>query len=56
MRPVPDYAAGHVPAVVSIPLRPTVRDSGWAGWLHPSVPLVVVRDPDQDLDEVVWQA
>ena len=29
---------------------------GWAGSSHADAPLVVVRDPDQDLDEIVWQA
>ena len=30
----------------------------WLGWLVPSpaTPIVIVRNPDQDLDEVVWQA
>ena len=30
----------------------------WLGWLvpDPSTPLVIVRDPDQDPDEIVWQA
>ena len=55
VRPVPDYAAGHVPAVVSIPLRP--QFATWLGWLvPPEVPLVVVRNPDQDIQEVAWQA
>ena len=30
----------------------------WLGWLVPSpaTPLVIVRDPDQDPEEVLWQA
>jgi len=55
VRPVPEYAAGHVPAGISIPLRP--QFATWLGWLvPPEVPLVVVRNPDQDIQEVAWQA
>ncbi len=55
VRPVPDYAAAHIPAALSIPLRP--QFATWLGWLTaPDVPLVVVRNVDQDIDEVVWQA
>jgi glyoxylase-like metal-dependent hydrolase (beta-lactamase superfamily II)/rhodanese-related sulfurtransferase len=55
VRPVPDFAAGHVPGAVSIPLRPVFAT--WLGWLlDPNRPLVIVRNPDQDPDEVVWQA
>ena len=29
----------------------------WLGWLvDPDKPLVIVRDADQDPDEIVWQA
>jgi hydroxyacylglutathione hydrolase len=55
VRPVPDYAAGHIPAAVSIPLRP--QFATWLGWLvPPEDPLVIVRDPDQDPEEIAWQA
>jgi glyoxylase-like metal-dependent hydrolase (beta-lactamase superfamily II)/rhodanese-related sulfurtransferase len=55
VRPVTAYAAGHVPAAVSIPLR--AQFATWLGWLLPAdTPLVVVRDPDQDVEEIVWQA
>lgn len=55
VRPVADFAAAHVPGSISIPLRPVFAT--WLGWLLPTtVPLVVVRDADQDPDEVVWQA
>ena len=55
VRPVPDYAAGHIPGVVSIPLR--TQFASWLGWLvSPDSPLVVVRDPDQDPEEIAWQA
>ena len=55
VRPVQDYAAAHVPASVSIPLR--AQFATWLGWLtQPETPLVVVRNGDQDGAEVVWQA
>jgi hydroxyacylglutathione hydrolase len=55
VRPQADFAAGHVPGSVSIPLRPAFAT--WLGWLvEPDAPIVVVRTPDQDLDEVVWQS
>ena len=51
----PTFAAPTPPAPLSIPLRPAF--ASWLGWLAPhDTPLVVVRDPDQDLDEVLWQA
>jgi hydroxyacylglutathione hydrolase len=56
VRPVPAYAAGHIPASVAIPLREAFAT--WLGWLvpDPASPLVVVADPGQDMGEVVWQA
>lgn len=55
VRPVTDYAAAHVPGALSIPLR--AQFATWLGWLTtPDVPLVVVRNADQDIAEVVWQA
>jgi hydroxyacylglutathione hydrolase len=55
VRPIADFAAGHVPGSVSIPLRGAFAT--WLGWLvDPGRPLVVVRNPDQDPDEVAWQA
>jgi hydroxyacylglutathione hydrolase len=54
-RPVADYAAGHVPGSVSIPLRAAFAT--WLGWLLPAdVPLVIVRNPDQDPHEILWPA
>ena len=55
-RPFEAYANAHIPASLSIPLRDVFAT--WLGWLVPSAttPLVIVRDPDQDPDEVVWQA
>ena len=55
VRPVADFAAAHVPGSISIPLRPVFAT--WLGWLLPTtVPLVFVRNADQDPDEVLWQA
>jgi rhodanese-related sulfurtransferase len=55
VRPLPNFAAGHVPGSVSIPLRPAFAT--WLGWLvDADRPLVVVRNPDQDPAEILWQA
>ncbi|MFF4573095.1 rhodanese-like domain-containing protein [Streptomyces sp. NPDC001410] len=55
VRPAADYAAGHIPGALSIPLRG--QFATWLGWLLPdTVPLVFVTGDGQDLDEIVWQA
>jgi rhodanese-related sulfurtransferase len=55
VRPVPDFAAAHVPGSISIPLRPVF--ASWLGWLLPAAkPLIILRNADQDPDEVLWQA
>jgi rhodanese-related sulfurtransferase len=55
VRPIAAYAAGHVPGSTSIPLRAALAT--WLGWLvDPSRPILVVRGPDQDPEEIVWQA
>ncbi|GAB2687038.1 rhodanese-like domain-containing protein [Thalassiella azotivora] len=55
VRPVDRFAEGHLPGAVSIPLRDAFAT--WLGWLVPADrPLVVVRDTDQDPDEIRWQA
>jgi hydroxyacylglutathione hydrolase len=56
VRPVADYAAGHIPGSLAIALRPAFAT--WLGWLvpDPATPLIVAADPGQDLDEVIWQA
>ncbi|MCW6006573.1 MBL fold metallo-hydrolase [Micromonospora sp. CPCC 205371] len=55
VRPVADYAAGHIPGSVSIPLR--AQYATWLGWLlSPDVPIVIVRDPRQDADDILWPA
>ncbi|RSM80879.1 MBL fold metallo-hydrolase [Kibdelosporangium aridum] len=55
VRPVPDFAAAHVPGALSIPLRPVF--ASWLGWLAPhDRPLIILRGTDQDPAEIVWQA
>ena len=56
VRPVADYAAGHIPGSLAIPLRGAFAT--WLGWLIPSpaIPLIIVAGPGQDLSEVIWQA
>lgn len=55
VRPVADFAAGHVPGAVSIPLRE--QFATWLGWLVPDgVPLGFVLADGQDAAEVAWQA
>jgi glyoxylase-like metal-dependent hydrolase (beta-lactamase superfamily II)/rhodanese-related sulfurtransferase len=55
VRPVPDVAAGHVAGAVAIPLRD--QYATWLGWLFdPGVPIVVVRNPDQDPADILWPA
>jgi glyoxylase-like metal-dependent hydrolase (beta-lactamase superfamily II)/rhodanese-related sulfurtransferase len=55
VRPVADFAAGHIPGAISIPLRD--QFATWLGWLLPDdTPLVFVTAPGQDLAELTWQA
>ena len=55
VRPVPNFSDGHVPGAVSIALRP--QFATWLGWLvPPATQLIVVRNRDQDPEEVAWQA
>lgn len=55
VRPVAAYAAAHIPGSVSIPLRP--QFASWLGWLlDDDVPLIFVRNPDQDMTDLVRQA
>jgi len=55
VRPVAEFAAGHVPGSLSIPLREVFAT--WLGWVTPHAkPLLVLRRPDQDPGEVLWQA
>jgi glyoxylase-like metal-dependent hydrolase (beta-lactamase superfamily II)/rhodanese-related sulfurtransferase len=55
VRPPADYAAGHLSGSVSIPLRAAFAT--WLGWLlPPDVSLVIVRNPDQKPDDILWPA
>jgi len=55
VRPVGDVAAGQVPGAVAIPLRD--QFATWLGWLvDPEVPVVIVRNPDQDPADILWPA
>jgi hydroxyacylglutathione hydrolase len=55
VRPVADYGRAHIPDAVSIPLRE--QFATWLGWLVPfGTPLVIVRNDDQDPEEIAWQA
>jgi hydroxyacylglutathione hydrolase len=53
-RPIADFAAGHVPGALSVPLRSAFAT--WLGWLVPDDrPLVLVLDADQNRGELVHQ-
>ena len=55
VRPVRDFAAAHLPGSLSIELRDAFAT--WLGWLtNPDRPVVIIRNPDQDPDEICWQA
>lgn len=55
VRPVPSFASAHPAGALSIPLRPAF--ASWLGWLAAhDRPIIVLREPDQDLDEVLWPA
>ncbi|WP_433258080.1 MBL fold metallo-hydrolase [Streptosporangium sp. CA-135522] len=55
VRPASDFAAGHIPGAISIPLR--AQFASWLGWLLEAVtPYVIVRNSDQDPAEICWQA
>jgi hydroxyacylglutathione hydrolase len=55
VRPVADVADGHIPGTVAIPLR--AQFATWLGWVvDPGTPIVIVRNPDQDADDIVWPA
>lgn len=54
VRPIRDFAAGHVPDALSIELRPAFAT--WLGWLVANDrPLVFVANDDQERDELVRQ-
>jgi len=55
VRSVAEFASAHVPGALSIELRPAFAT--WLGWLADhDRHVVLVRDAEQDLDEVLWQA
>jgi rhodanese-related sulfurtransferase len=55
VRPVGEFAAGHIPGAVSIPLRD--QFATWLGWLVPEdARLVFVLGAGQDHADVAWQA
>jgi hydroxyacylglutathione hydrolase len=55
VRPIADFAAGHIPGAVSIPLRE--QFATWLGWvIPPGVSLGFVLADGQDPAEVAWQA
>ena len=54
VRPIEDFAAGHLPGALSIELRPV--SASWLGWLvEPDRPLVFVLNADQNRAELVRQ-
>jgi len=55
VRPVADYAAGHLPGSLANTLRP--QFASWLGWLvpDPATPLVFVAGHHQDRREIVRQ-
>ena len=55
VRPVTDYAAGHIPGSLANTLRP--QFASWLGWLvaDPATPLVFVTDDRTDRRELVRQ-
>lgn len=55
VRPAAAFAHAHPVGALSIPLRPAF--ASWLGWLAPhDRPIIVLRDANQDLEEVFWQA
>ena len=55
VRPVTEFAAGHVPGSVSIHLRDAFAT--WLGWVVPEgVPVVFLLGSDAESSEVAWQA
>ncbi|MDA8044596.1 MAG: MBL fold metallo-hydrolase [Actinomycetota bacterium] len=55
VRPVGEFAAGHIPGAISNALRDGFAT--WLGWLvPPDVPVIFVLGAGQDPAEVAWQA
>jgi hydroxyacylglutathione hydrolase len=54
VRPIVDFAAGHLPGSMSIALRPVF--ASWLGWLvNLERPIVIIAAADQDRAEIVRQ-
>jgi hydroxyacylglutathione hydrolase len=54
VRPIAPWAAGHIPGVLAIPLRPAF--ASWLGWLvDRETPVLFVVGADQDRAELVRQ-
>jgi len=54
VRPLVDFAHGHIPGALSIVLRPAF--ASWLGWIVPAErQLIFVRAPDQDGRDLVEQ-
>lgn len=54
VRPVADFAAGHIPGALSIPLRD--QFATWLGWLVPDDSAIVIVAERESIEEVVWQS
>jgi hydroxyacylglutathione hydrolase len=55
VRPARSHATRHPAGALSIPLRRAF--ASWLGWLAPhDEPIVILREPDQDAQEICWQA
>ncbi|MEV6324957.1 MBL fold metallo-hydrolase [Nocardia sp. NPDC051787] len=55
VRPPADFAARHIPGALAITLRPVFAT--WLGWLADAKrPVVIVRDPAQNPDDIAWEA
>lgn len=55
IRPISEFGAAHIPGSLSLALRDVFAT--WLGWVAANdKPIIIVRDPAQDLDEMVWQA
>jgi glyoxylase-like metal-dependent hydrolase (beta-lactamase superfamily II)/rhodanese-related sulfurtransferase len=54
VRPLVDFAGGHIPGALSIALRPAF--ASWLGWIvQAERPLVFVLAPDQDARDLIEQ-
>src|SRR5205823_4748752 len=55
VRPIDDYAAGHIPGALSIALRPAFAT--WLGWLvDPDQDIVFIAGQRQERDDLVSQS